>query len=154
MPCASAAKAPWVDVWRIAANDGHARQRGALLGADDVDDALAHVRHFELRDVESLAVLVQRHHLRLGDGVFDAGDAGGAVDGGHIVIRRRQIRAAPPRLAAGQPQPFERLRRGDLVQQVPIDVQDRHAVAPLGDGMRVPDLVVDGAARHASAPTA
>ena len=31
MPCARQAKAPWVEVW-VAADDGHARQRGAVLG--------------------------------------------------------------------------------------------------------------------------
>ena len=45
---------------RIPADDGHARQGRALLRPDDVNDALAHVRHLELTDAEALAVLVQR----------------------------------------------------------------------------------------------
>ena len=50
----------------------------------------------------------------------------------------------PPR----QRQALERLRRGDLVQQMPINVEDRHAVVALGDDMGVPDLVVDGLSDH------
>ncbi len=61
MPCASAPKAPWVLVWLVAADHGHARQRGALLRPDDVHDALALVQEGEVRRrAEGLDVGVQR----------------------------------------------------------------------------------------------
>jgi hypothetical protein len=44
----------------VAADDGGAGQREALLGADDVDDALALVELVEIFDAEFLGVL--RHH--------------------------------------------------------------------------------------------
>ncbi len=47
----------------VAADDGHARQRGTLLGPHHVDDALARVEHLELPDAVSLTVLVQGDHL-------------------------------------------------------------------------------------------
>ena len=43
----------------VAADDGHAGQGEALLGADDVDDALADVVDVEQRDAELAAVLLQ-----------------------------------------------------------------------------------------------
>ena len=134
---------------RVAADDGHARQRGALFGSDDVDDALAAVGHVELFDVEPPAVLVQGDHLGLGDGILDAGDAARPARRRHVVVRRRQIGPEPPRLSPGQRQALERLGRSHLVQEVAIHVQDGEPVVAFGDGMRIPDLVVYGLACHA-----
>ena len=47
---------------RVAANDGHARQGGALLRANHVHDALADVVHLEFGD----AVLVRSEERRVG----------------------------------------------------------------------------------------
>ena len=47
----------------VAADDRHAGQREALLGADDVDDALADVVDVEQLDAEVAAVLLQRLDL-------------------------------------------------------------------------------------------
>ena len=48
----------------VAADDGHAGQGEALLGADDVDDALALVALVEILDAEIAGVLGQRLDLR------------------------------------------------------------------------------------------
>ena len=48
---------------RITAYYGHARQRGALLRADYVNNTLADVIHPELGNAQFLAVLVKRFHL-------------------------------------------------------------------------------------------
>jgi hypothetical protein len=108
---------------RVAADDGHAGLGDAELGADDVDDALvARVDVVEL-DAEVGAVLAQRGDLRGGDLVDDveaAFDGGGdvVVDGGDGAIGAAD-------LAAGEAQAFKGLRRGDLVEQLQVDVEER-----------------------------
>ena len=47
----------------VAANDGHAGKGEALLGPDNVDDALADVGHVEKFDVEILSVLGKGFNL-------------------------------------------------------------------------------------------
>ena len=135
---------------RIAAHDGHPRQGRPLLRSDDVHDALAHVVDAELADAEVPAVGVEGLHLDPRDLVDDAGDPRPTLgrDRGHVVIRRREVRVHAPGTPARQPQSLERLRRGDLVQQVPVDVEQAHAVGPVGDVVGVPDLVVEGPAAH------
>ena len=56
----------------VAADDGHAGQGEALLGADHVDDALADVVHVEVGHAELGDVLLQRLDL---DARFLVGDA-------------------------------------------------------------------------------
>ena len=135
---------------RVAANDGHARQCRALLRADDMDNALAHVVDAELLDAEVTAIGIERLHLDAGDFVGDALDPGHAFAAhrGHVVVGRRQVRAHAPGRPASQPQSLERLRRGDLVQKVPVHVHQAHAVGALSDPVRVPYLVVERLAAH------
>ncbi len=125
---------------RVAADHRHAGQRRALLRSDHVHDALAMVGHLELRDAVGVAVGVQRVDLQLRDRV---GDAVAAVGGRHIVVRHRQVRADAPHRPLGQLQPFERLRAGHLVQQVPVDIEQRGAVFLDVHGMVVPEFVVE-----------
>ena len=125
---------------RVAADDRHARQRGALLRPDDVHDALAQVVHLELRDAVGVAVVVERVDLQLRDRV---GDAVRAVGGGHVVVGHGQIRADAPHRALGQLQTFERLRAGHFVQQVTVDVKNGRAVVLGVDNVRVPQFVVE-----------
>ena len=56
MPNASAPNAPWVEVWRVAADDGHARLGEPELRADDVHDALLGVAQRVQPDAELRAV--------------------------------------------------------------------------------------------------
>ena len=142
MPWAKAAKAPVGGGVRIAAHNGHARQGGALLRADDVDDALAHIADAELGDAVPAAVLIQGDHLRLGDGIRNAGDAGGAVVRGHVVVRRGQVGLAPPQGATGQVQAGKCLGRGDLMQQMSIDVEQPLPIGPLTQIVVRPNFVV------------
>ena len=90
---------------RVAADDGHARQRRALLRTDHVDDALAHVVDAELLDAEVVAIGVERLHLDARHLVGDALDSRDpfAAHGRHVVVRRRQVRVRAPRRPAGQP---------------------------------------------------
>ena len=138
MPKASAPNAPWVEVWRIAADDGHAGQGEALLGTDDVHDALADVVDVEQRDAELAAVLLQGLDL---DARLLLGDALRAVGGRHVVIGHGERGVGPAHRATALAQALERLRTGHLVDQVAVDVQQAGAVVLLVDQVRLPDLV-------------
>ena len=71
MPKASAPKAPCVAVWRVAADDRHARLGDAQLRADHVHDALALGAERVERDAELLAVALQRLDLHARELVRD-----------------------------------------------------------------------------------
>jgi len=62
MPCASAPNAPWVEVW-LSPQTMVVRQRKALLGADDVHDALTLVVFVVIFDAEFAGVLGHHPHL-------------------------------------------------------------------------------------------
>ena len=129
---------------RVAADDRHARQRRALLRADDVDDALAAIVHLELGDAEAIAVRVERVDLQARDRI---GDAVRAIGRRHVVVADREVRRQAPDLAAGELEALERLRARHLVDQVAVDVEQRRAVVLAADDVLVPELVVEGA-RH------
>ena len=130
---------------RIAADDGHARQGGALLGTHHVHHALTFVAHGVFGDAEFGAVAVQGFDLQPGDGI---GDAPIAVLGRHVVVGGGQVRAGAPGLAAAQSQALERLGRGDFMQQLTVDVDQRRAIRLGADHMGVPEFVVKGFAGH------
>ena len=75
----------------VAAHHRGPRQGEALLGSDDVDDALARVEHVEDLDPELLAVRAQGLDLEPRFGVLDAE---GAVGGRHVVVGDRECRVA------------------------------------------------------------
>jgi hypothetical protein len=123
---------------RIAADDGHSRLGDAELRTDDVDDSLvARVDVVEF-DAELSAVLAQR------------GDLGGCnlVDDveapfercGHIVVHGSNAAIGTADLAVGEAKAFKRLRRGDLVQQLEVDVEQRRLALGRDYDVLVPDL--------------
>jgi hypothetical protein len=132
----------------VAADDGHAGQRGALLGAHHVHDALAPIENVELTDAVLATVPIQRLHLLPRHQIGDAVEAGPPIVRGDVVIRGRQIRGHPPGPAASELQALERLGRGDLMQQLLVDVE--HGLTVLSDPhhMGIPDLVVKGLPHH------
>src|SRR5215475_4688358 len=67
----------------VAADDGQTGLSHALLRPDDVDDALADVRHREVLDAEVAAVLRQRLDL---DARFLFGDALAAIGRRDVVV--------------------------------------------------------------------
>ncbi len=140
---------------RIAADHGHARQGGALLRADHMHDALPRIVHLELEDAEVVAVFVQRLHLQARDLVgnrLQPALAFGAR-GRHVVIGRGDIGVDAPRLAPGQAQAFEGLRRGHFVQDVAVDVDQRRAIVTACDLVQFPQLVVQGPGSHRGNPS-
>ena len=127
---------------RVAADDRHAGLRDAQLGPDDVHDALAPVAHPVVRDAELLHVARERVELLARDVVLDRARE---VPRRHVVVGRRDRAIGPPHRAAGEPQPLERLRARDLVDEVQVDVEQ---VAP--ERVVVPDLLVCGACHGGS----
>ena len=125
----------------VAANDRHAWLREALLRSDDVDDALVDAVDREVRDPEFPDVALEHVDLQLRLVIGDTGDTGRPVSGRNVVVGDRHRRVGPANLAAGELEPFEGLRRRDLVDQVKIDVDQVGAFALRGDDVAFPDLV-------------
>ena len=122
----------------VAAHDRGAGQGQAKLRPDDVHDALAAAVEIKERHAERARVVAKRLDLlprqRIGNGQVPRRRRHVVIDG-----RERQIR--PAHFASGEAQTFERLRRRDLVHQVPVDVEQGAAVFELAHDVRVPDLV-------------
>ena len=123
---------------RVAADDGHAGLRDAKFGADDVNDALLVRVHVVKLDAEFSAVLAQRGDLRGGDLVDDMEAA--CDGGGHVVVHGGDTTVGAADLAAGHAQAFKGLRRGDLVQQLQVDVEQGWLALRLDHHVLLPDL--------------
>ena len=126
----------------ISAYDSHTGQCGALLGADDMDNTLPPVVHFEFRDAQLLAILVERVNLQARYGI---GDSVSAFSGRHVVIGHGQYGFQPPRFAARKFQSFECLRTGDFVHQMAININERHSIRLIGlfvHHVTLPKLIV------------
>ena len=131
----------------VATDDCHAGQGPALFGADDMHDALAHVRDGVVMHAELTRVLIQRRDLNAA--VF--GHRGGvfaALGGRHVVIRHGDglVRCADG--AARHAQPFKGLRTGHFVDEVTVDIQQASAVIGFVDDMGVPDFIVKRLGGH------
>ena len=127
----------------VAADDGHAGQREALLRADDVDDALADIVLGIIFDAEIGGVPGQRLDL---DAAFLVLDAELAVRRGrHVVVDDGERLFRVPDLAAGHAQALEGLRAGHFVDEVAVDVEQAGAVVLAVDDVVVENLVVEGA---------
>ncbi|MGX1066289.1 hypothetical protein AB7M39_005654 [Bradyrhizobium diazoefficiens] len=125
----------------VTADDGGAGQGEALLGADDVDDALALVELVVIFDAEFPGIVGQRLDL------LDALRIRirlGAVGGRHVVVDDGERLLGRVDLAPGRAQTFERLRRGHLVHQMAVDIEQAGAIVGFVHQMVVPDLVVQG----------
>ncbi len=136
----------------VAADDGLAGLRGALLGPDDVHDAAARVLQPDQVHAELGAVHFQLAHLPRGRFELDrqAAENLGRV-GGRRVVHRRERAVEPAHLEVAGAQHVERLGRGDLVRQVQVDVQDRGRVGRLGhDDVPLPHFLEQALRSHSS----
>ena len=122
----------------VTADDRHPRLRDPQFGADDMDDPLVGVAKVEQANPELPAIRPERVDLLLRDRV---GDREAAIGGGDVVIGRRERCLGASHAATGDPQPLEGLGTGDLVNEVPIDVDQRLFAVRAADEMVVPDLV-------------
>ena len=125
----------------VAADDGHAGKGEALLRTDDVDDALAMVELVVVFDIEIDGILRERRHLDRRFGVVDAVAAVGGLD---VVIDHGERLLRRANLSPGHAQALEGLGTGDLVNEMPVDIEKRGAVRIGMDDVVVPDLVVKG----------
>ena len=132
----------------VTADDRLPGLRDPELGADHVDDALAARSRRVQLDAELLAVGAQRVELRLRHLVGHR-----PRQGRDVVVHRRDRQVGPPHAPAGEPQPLERLRRGDLVHEVQVDVEQRRLTGLVADDVPVPDLVEQAPARHQATST-
>ena len=121
---------------RVAADDRHAGLGQAELGADHVHDPLASAAGRIERDAELVAVALQRVELLLRQRIRRR-----VVAGRDVVIHRRERQVGPPHRPAGEAQRLERLRRGDLVDEVQVDVQQVGKPVRAPRDVALPDLV-------------
>ncbi len=129
----------------IATHDGHARLGEALLRPNDVHDALADIVHFIIGHAEIAAVLLERFDL---DARFLIDDALAAIGSRHVVVGHGESGFGAAHFAAGRTQTFERLRTGDFMHQMTIDIEHAGAVVLAMHQMAVPNLVEHGARRR------
>ena len=122
----------------VTAHHGHARKRQAQFGAHHVDDALVLVPHRIVRDAELGRVRPQRLDLLTADLI---GDRQVLILGRHVVVLGRDCQVGPANRAAGHAQAFERLGRGDLVDQMQVDVEEGRAVVFGLDDVVIPNLL-------------
>ena len=122
---------------RIAACDRGTRLGDALLGADDVDDALLARREVEISDAEVIGIFAQRLHHFCGKWVLwrvlvDRWHD--VVDGGKSTLRELHLEAEVAKHAEG-------LRRSDLMDQVSADEELRATVGKRANGVGVPNFL-------------
>ena len=136
IPKASAPNAPWVEVCESPQTIVIPGWVSPELGPDHVDDALAARAGAVELDAERGAVRPQSVELQPCHLVLDR-----AVGGRDVVIHRRHRELGPAHGAARQPEALEGLRRGDLVDEVEIDVEKRRPIRLLPHDVRVPHLL-------------
>ena len=128
----------------VAADDGRARHAQPQFRTDDVDDALTRVEDRNVGNPEFLDVRFQRLDLNAAVLFLDVGGNAGA-DGRDVMIGDRDRQIGPAQLAPSHAQAFERLRAGDLMHEVAVDIEDAGAVRKALDDVAVPDFVEQGA---------
>ena len=119
----------------VPADDRQTRLREPQLGPDHVDDPLVLGTERVDRHAELGAISLQGLDLNPRELVRDQARRRRAV-GGHVVVGGGDGPVRAAHAAALEPQPVERLRRGDLVDEVQVDVDQ-----PVRDLVGVPDLV-------------
>ena len=139
-----------VEAAAAVAEAARARQGEALLGADHVHDAATDVANREVDQALLAGVGVKRVHLGARHRIENRLEP---RRGRCVVVGHRNHAGLAPRLAAGQFQSFERLRAGDFVHQMAVDIEQRRAVALGTDDVCVKKFVVKRAASHGNPET-
>src|SRR6056297_4107403 len=130
--------------------NGHARQRPAVFGPDDMHDPLTDIVDRVVVNAEIARVLVQRLDLNAAFLVLDTFQP--IRRGGHVVIRHGDGVFRLAHLAPRHAQALESLRAGHLVDEVAVDIQKGCAILGLVHQMRIPDLVIEWLGGHGSSP--
>ena len=135
----------------IAAGHGQPGQGEALLGADHVHDALADVVELDIGQAIGLGVFLQELDL---DPRFLVLYGKRAVRGRHVVVGDEELGLRTAHRATGRAQPLEGLGAGDLVDDLPVDIEQAGAVLLDVDYVAFPDLVEQGfRLRHRAPPS-
>ena len=138
MPCASAPKAPWVEVWLSPQTIVVPGKVKPCSGPMMCTTPWRTVELVVIFDAELARVPGQFLDLLAALWILDAAAAVGGldvvVDDGERLLRRAH-------LAPGHAQALERLRARHLVNEVAVDIDEAEAALRLQD-MLVPDLVV------------
>ncbi len=121
----------------VSAGDGGAGLGDALLGADDVDDALPAAAEAEVGDAELPGVFVQLLDHGFGEGV---GEGGLLVVGGHDVVHGGEGAVGVGDFESEIAEHAEGLGAGDFVDEVGVNEELRLAVGEGADGVRFPDF--------------
>nr|WP_252934162.1 hypothetical protein [Streptomyces sp. EL5] len=125
---------------RVAAGDGHTGLGKALLGADDVDDAVLVAARGEETESEVLGVGLQlREHVLpqlVEEGAGDGVGGDDVVGGGDVALGHGHAQAALTKHG-------ERLRAGRLVHEVQTDEELCSAVPVVPHCVKVEHLVVE-----------
>ena len=112
-----------------------------------MDDALLRRGRIDIVDAELRGVAAERVELLRAFGVCDRDQAPAGIDARRrrqIVVGHRQRQLGATDAAPGGAQPLERLRAGDFVDEVAVDVDQARAIVARFDDVRVPDLFVQG----------
>ena len=127
----------------VAADNGHAGLGDTEFWTNDVDDALVLVAARENGNAELGAVLLEGFELALRDGVTHRDRQ---RLGGHVVVGRGERAVGATNAAVIDAQAVEGLGRGDLVDEVQVDVDEGGFARRRGDEVLVPNLFVKGLA--------
>src|SRR6185312_14846104 len=122
----------------VAANHRHAWLRQALLGPNDVYDALLLAVRSKQFDPEIAAVLFQLIDLR-GCNLVDDGKR--TVVGGDAVVGGGNRQVRPPHFQAALPQSGEGLRRCYFMDEMEVDINQRGCVRTLRHNVVIPNLL-------------
>ncbi len=137
MPKANAPNAPWVLVWlspQTMVMPGLVRPSSGPMTC-----TMPCLRRLDIvkLNAELGAVGAQGIDLLGGDRIFDDEPVG---RGGNIMVHRGHCPVGAAYGSSRQAKPFECLRRGDLMQQMQIDIEQCRLAFGRGDNMRFPYL--------------
>jgi len=121
----------------VTANNGHARLCQAQLRPDHVHNPLLRRIHIKKPDSKFPAILLQGFNLSRGNSV---GDRGTARLGWNVVVYRSYGSQPLPDSPPGRSQAIESLRRGNLMDEVQVNVKNGRPTARFGYQVGVPDL--------------
>ena len=141
MPKASAPSAPCVEVWLSPQTMVRPGSVMPCSGPDHMDDALPPVADVEHGDAGLGAMPRHRCHQQALAVVGDGSDV--ARVGRDVVIGRAEAAVRAPHVLTYRFQALEGEERA-VVQDVPVDVEQRVAVRPVHHHMAAPDLLEHG----------
>ena len=133
----------------VAADDDLPRLSQPLLRPYDVDYPLIRAEAVVERDAEILAVALQMLELLGGDGV---GYRAAQLPSGGVVVHGGDGEVWAAHFAPRHPQPLERLRRRDFVNQMEVDVQQAGLPLFLAYRVGVPYLLEHSLGGHLANP--